>query len=156
LALAAAAPHAAGAQGVVGAASEALEQRVDALGGALSQQLAERSPLLAEVARRVRISGSASGVWWIDTQRDVQVTDEHLEVWDARFFVDVLLLENVSFGGRTWLRSAGISAEWDLIRVGSIDNEIGEAYLELQGVADSSWLNAQLGRFQVPIGENYL
>lgn len=151
----AAAPVAAGAQGFVGEGAGYLEQRVDALGDEIESRLEATSPLLAEVARRVRISGSASFVWW-DAQEDAQVCCERYQVWDARFFVDVLLAENVGPGDSVWLRSAGTSFEWDLFRLGYRDHEMGEVYLELQGFADSSWWNAQLGRFQIPIGENYL
>ena len=155
LAAALAAPAAAGAQGVVGEGAGSLEERVGALGDALGSRLEASSPLLAEVARRVRISGSASFVWF-DAEGDAQVCCEHQQVWDARFFVDVLLAENLGPGEAIWLRSAAASFEWNLIRLGRRDDDLGETYLELQGIGDSPWLNVQLGRFQIPVGENYL
>ena len=151
----AAAPVAAGAQGVIGEGAGYLEERVGALQDAFDRQLEVTSPLLAEVARRVRLSGSASFVWF-DAQRNAQVCCEQYPVWDARFFADVLLAENLGPGEAVWLRSSAVSVEWDLYRLGGRDDAVGEAYLELQGIADSSWWNAQLGRFQIPIGENYL
>jgi hypothetical protein len=128
---------------------------VDALGEAFSRRLEETSPLLAELARRVRISGSASGVWF-DARPDAQVCCEHQQIWDARLFADILLAEDVAIGETPLLRSAAVSFEWNIIRVGGHDDDIGETYLELQGLGDTSWLNAQIGRFQIPVGENYL
>jgi hypothetical protein len=151
----AAAPVAAGAQGFVGEGAGYLEERVGALGNELERRLEATSPLLAEVARRVRVSGSGSFVWF-DAEDDAQVCCEHQQVWDARFFVDVLVAENLGPGEAVWLRSAAASFEWNLFRLGDRDHDMGEVYVELQGLGDSSWWNAQLGRFQIPIGENYL
>jgi len=151
----AAAPLAAGAQGAIGEGAGYLEERATALGDELDRRLEAASPLLAEVARRVRVSGSASFVWF-DAERDAQVCCEHQQVWDARFFVDVLLAENLGPGDAVWLRSVAASFEWNLFRLARRNDDIGETYLELQGLGDSSWWNAQLGRFQIPVGENYL
>jgi hypothetical protein len=93
---------------------------------------------------------------WLDAERDSQLFGERRQIWDARLFVDVLLTENLGPGEAVWLRSAALAFEWNLIRVGDKDDDIGETYLELQGLADSPWLNVQLGRFQIPVGEAYL
>ncbi|HVH04382.1 MAG TPA: hypothetical protein VNE71_00100 [Myxococcota bacterium] len=154
-ALAAAAPSGALAQGAIGDGSARLESAVDAFGDDVERRLEEVSPALAEVARRVRLSGSASFVW-LDTQADSPYAGDRYRVWDARLFVDALLLENVDVGGARWLRSAGVTFEWQLYRLGDKDSDIGETYLELQGLGDSSWWNVQLGRFQIPVGEGYL
>ncbi len=145
----------AGAQGVVGEGAARLESQVDALQQAVEERLAAASPALAEAARRVRFSASASGVWF-DAGRDALVCCESRQIWDARFFADVLLARDVGPGERTWLRSAGLSVEWELFRLGRRSDDLGEAYLELQGIADSGWWSLQLGRFQIPVGENYL
>jgi hypothetical protein len=145
----------ANAQGIVGEGSAYLERRVDALGADLGRRLAAFSPTLAEIARRVDVSGHVSGVWF-DAERDSQVFGERRQIFDARLFVDVLVAENLGPGEAVWLRSAALSFEWNLIRVGDKDDDVGETYLELQGLGDSSWLNAQLGRFQIPVGEAYL
>jgi hypothetical protein len=158
LALAAALAAGAGAaraQGLVGEGAARLEEQVDTLGAALDRRLEALSPPLAEVVRRVRLSGHVSGVWF-DAGRDSQVSGERRQIWDARLFVDVRLGENLGPGDSVWLRSAAASFEWNLIRVGDKDDDVGETYLELQGLADSSWWNLQLGRFQIPVGEAYL
>ena len=153
--LACLAPAGARAQGVVSEESARLERAVDDVSSDLERQLAEISPALAEAARRVKLSGSASFVW-LDTQRDTPYAGDRYRIWDVRLFVDALLAENVDVAGARWLRSAGVTFEWQLYRLGEKDSDIGETYLELQGLGDSSWWNLQLGRFQVPVGEGYL
>jgi hypothetical protein len=156
LALAVAAPASARAQGAIGERAAQLESAVDGAYASAARGLAETSPALAEIARRIRLSGSASGVW-LHAQGDGPYDDgDDWDVQDARFFVDALLLENVDLGGARWLRSAAVSFEWQLYRLGERDHDVGEAYLELQGLGDSSWVNVQLGRFQIPVGEGYL
>ena len=54
------------------------------------------------------------------------------------------------------VRNIGATVEWDLVRLGELQNQVGELYADFQGLGDSSWLNAQVGRFQIPLGENYL
>ncbi|MDA0990107.1 MAG: hypothetical protein O3A51_05085 [Verrucomicrobia bacterium] len=49
----------------------------------------------------------------------------------------------------------GLWVEWDFIRRGENLNELGDAYAELTAVAGQDWLNARVGRFQVPFGEEY-
>jgi hypothetical protein len=151
----AALPAPARAQGALGEGAARLEERADTLRLDADRRLAESAPRLAALARRVRLSASASGVWW-DAGDTALVGSEPFQVWDARFFADVLLAEDAGPGEATWLRSAGLSVEWDLVRLGRVYDDLGEAFLELQGLGDSSWWNAQLGRFQIPVGENYL
>jgi hypothetical protein len=105
--------------------------------------------------RRVHVGGYASGVFF-DAQPDAQLGEPDTELWDARLFADVELAREVEIGGRTWLRSAGASVEWNIYRLGYRDDDLGDAYLELQGLLDSSWASVQVGRFQIPVGENYL
>jgi hypothetical protein len=155
VAASAGAAPAARAQGIVGEGAARLEGQVDALGAELEERLAAFSPTLAELARRVKLGGHVSGVW-LDAQRDSQVFGERRQIWDARLFADLLLAQNAGPGDAVWLRSAALSFEWNLIRVGRKADDVGETYLELQGLLDSSWLNAQLGRFQIPVGEAYL
>jgi hypothetical protein len=54
------------------------------------------------------------------------------------------------------VRNIGATAEWNLVRIGELENEVGELYADFQGLAGSSWLSTQVGRFQIPVGENYL
>jgi hypothetical protein len=54
------------------------------------------------------------------------------------------------------VRNIGATFEWDLVRLGELANDVGELYVDFQGLGDSSWLNAQVGRFQIPVGESYL
>ncbi|MDH4017627.1 MAG: hypothetical protein OEV20_09815 [Actinomycetota bacterium] len=105
--------------------------------------------------RHVRIGGSAN-VGWYDGQSDGVVAGSGFQVRDARFFVDAELGQELALFGHTIVRNAGFSFEWDLVRIGMLSNRVGEAYAELQGIGGSEWLNFQLGRFQIPVGEAYL
>jgi hypothetical protein len=150
----AAAPLAAGAQSVLGAGAAALESRVDAAERAVDRWL-DAAGTAGDVARRFHVGGYASGVF-LDAEDDAQLGPERHQLWDARLFLDVDLARELDLGGRTWLRSAGASVEWNLYRLGRREDELGDLYVELQGIGDSSWLSLQAGRFQIPVGENYL
>jgi hypothetical protein len=151
--LLACAPLPAFAQGALGEGLSRVEESIDAASRSAHERV-ESMPVVGELARRIDISGSVLGVYW-DAQDGSQV-GSHSELWDARFFVDARLAEDVGVGSLALARAVGLSFEWNLYRVGQRDEDIGDAYLDLQGIADSSWLNLQLGRFQLPVGENYL
>jgi len=180
LATALTAPLAAGAEdGVSGERFEALERRNAELEvhhqdledrlGALEQRERERAKSeddhelgapLAEWARRIRIGGSANTGYYRGGDESFW-QDTGFQVWDARFFLDADLGRDVAVGETPIARNVGFSFEWNLVRLGKVqDNEIasqvGETYVELQGLGGSRWANAQLGRFQIPVGENYL
>ncbi len=105
--------------------------------------------------RWVRLSGSANTGYYDGSDASVG-PDGSFAVGDARFFVDAELASDVERGDTFLFRSAGMSFEWNLVRLGELENDVGELYGEFQGIADSSWLNLQLGRFQIPVGEAYL
>lgn len=139
---------------------EALEQRVEELEAAASSEDREGADATAggwlpSWADRVRVGASASAGYF---HRDgVSPSDaDSFEVWDARLFVDAELARDVSWGSQPLVRNVDLSFEWDLVRIGSLMNQVGELYADFQGVAGSSWWNAQVGRFQLPVGENYL
>ena len=52
--------------------------------------------------------------------------------------------------------NVGFTFEWDLVRLGRLQNTVGELYADFQGVLGSDWVSFQLGRFQIPVGEAYL
>jgi len=106
-------------------------------------------------ADRVRISGSANTGWY-GGGRDSVIPEDGFQIWDARFFVDAELARDVRVGEATLVRDIGFSFEWDLVRLGSLQNRVGELYADFQGLGGQEWANAQLGRFQIPVGENYL
>lgn len=108
-----------------------------------------------EWSDRIRLSGSAS-TGWIDGEAQGVYPDGTFQIWDARLFLEADLASDVRSNGHVLVRDASLMFEWDLVRVGSLQNTVGELYLDLQGIADSGWLNAQLGRFQIPVGEGYL
>ena len=54
------------------------------------------------------------------------------------------------------VRDVGFLAEWDLLRLGVLQNQVGELYADFQGLGGQEWANIQVGRFQIPVGENYL
>jgi hypothetical protein len=145
----------ASAQGAPGTQAERLEARVDALADALGERL-DRVPVAGGLARRVRLSGSWLGAW-IDAEAGSQVGSERWSTWDARLFLDAELARDVGAGERVLVRNVGVSAEWEIFRLGRrSEDELGDAFLDLQGLLGSPWLNVQLGRFQIPVGESYL
>jgi hypothetical protein len=77
-------------------------------------------------------------------------------VWDARFFIDAELGEDVRVADTPLVRNVGFTFEWDLVRLGNLSNRVGELYSDFQGLGDSPWANLQVGRFEIPVGENYL
>jgi hypothetical protein len=139
---------------------EQLERRVEELEQAEAQAQAEPAALpgaafLPEWAQRVRLGGSASVGYFRRGQLSPDDQDA-FEVWDARLFVDAELAEQVAVADTTLIRNIGASFEWDLVRIGELQNQVGELYADFQGIGDSTWLSAQVGRFQIPVGEAYL
>jgi hypothetical protein len=135
---------------------EELERRV----GELEQAETERSATpsaawLPEWTQRVRLGGSAEVGYF---QRGELTPDDSdaFQVWDARLFVDAELADHVELAGRTAIRNIGATVEWDWVRMGEVENQVGELYVDFQGLGDSTWFNTQVGRFQIPVGEAYL
>lgn len=115
----------------------------------------ESSGAAASWTDRVQLSGSASVGYFAGPQDSVFENDA-FRVWDARLFVDADLGRDVRLGGSTLVRDVGFSMEWNLARLGYLSNDVGELYVDFQGIADSDWLSLQVGRFQLPVGEAYL
>jgi hypothetical protein len=110
---------------------------------------------VADWADRVRL-GASVDTGFFGGQRNSLFDPDSFEVWDARLFVDGQLGENVRLGERTIFRNLGMSFEWNLVRLGQLKNDVGELYTDFQGFLGSPWLNFQMGRFQIPVGEAYL
>jgi len=132
------------------AAPDQILRRVEALeaegvGGAGSRGWADQ----------IRISGSAS-TGYFDGAADGFFPEGSFEVWDARLFVEADLGREIRLAERRVLRDMGLVFEWDLVRIGRLQNQVGDLYADLRGLADTRWLNLQAGRFQIPVGENYL
>lgn len=143
---------------------EELEAHQDQLQAQLDERTDAASPLVAqpsggvsarEWSDRIRLSASAS-TGWIDGDRRGVYPDSSFQVWDARFFLEADLASDVRRNEQVLVRDASFVFEWDLVRMGALQNTVGELYLDLQGIADSGWINAQVGRFQIPVGEGYL
>lgn len=77
-------------------------------------------------------------------------TQPSFDIADARFFI------TADFASSDYYDAAGFNLEWNFIRTRETYNFVGEAYVDLQGLFGSSWLNVQVGRFQIPLTENYL
>jgi len=111
--------------------------------------------------RRIRLSGSAN-LGYYDGDENSGLDEGSFEVWDARLFVDADLGRDVTLGETRLLRDVGFAFEANVVRLGRLQSDdfqaglVGEAYVDFQGIADSGWLNLQAGRFQIPVGENYL
>jgi hypothetical protein len=142
---------------------EELEENQDRLQAELDQR--GSGPAAAQAATpaassrdwsdRIRLSGSASTAW-LDGEAVGPYPEGAFQIWDARLFVEADLASDVRADERVLVRDVGLLFEWDLVRLGSLQNTVGELYVDFQGVADNGWLNAQVGRFQLPIGEGYL
>jgi len=109
----------------------------------------------ASWADRVRISGSAE-TGWFGGESDSVTPNDQFQIWDTRFFVEAELARDVMLGEQPLVRDIGFVFEWNLVRVGSLQNNVGELYADFQGIAEQDWANLQVGRFQIPVGENYL
>jgi len=115
---------------------------------------------LTDWARRIRISGSAQA-GYLYGGAETPFEDVSFSVWDARLFLDADLGREIALGDTTIARNAGFTFEWNIVRLGQIQDgsepgPVGEAYIELQGLGGSRWFNTQVGRFLIPVGENYL
>ena len=104
---------------------------------------------------RLRLSGSAS-TGYFRSAPDGFFPDGSFEVWDARVFLEADLGREVRVAERRALRDLGLVFEWEFVRLGELQNQVGDLYVDLRGIGDSDLLNLQAGRFQIPVGENYL
>lgn len=132
---------------------EQLEQRIRDLEA--NQLQPARASSASRWADHVRLGGSANAGYYGGQQNSGFDPDSFL-LWDARFFVDADLGEDIRIGERRVFRNLGLSFEWNLLRLGELENDIGELYADFQGFLSSDWLNFQVGRFQIPVGEDYL
>ncbi len=116
---------------------------------------------LTDWARRIRISGSAQ-TGYLYGGAETPFEDVSFSVWDARLFLDADLGRAITVGDTTIARNASFTFEWNIVRLGQLQDDggspgpVGEAYIELQGLGGSRWFNMQVGRFLIPVGENYL
>lgn len=149
---------AAGAAADDSARIDALEQRVNYLEDELARtrsewQAADRRDD-ESWADRVSLSGSFE-VGHFDGERDSTLDSAGYRVWDARLFIDAELGEDIRFGSFPLVRNLGLTAEWNLVRLGEVTNDVGDLYVDLQGLGGTPWLNLRPGRFQIPVGEAY-
>ena len=115
----------------------------------------EAAQALPDWLRRTRLSGSAE-LGYFDGQTKSLMEDSGFKIWDARLFVDTNLGSDAMIGERKLFRDLGLHFEWNLVRRGELENDVGELYVDLQGFLDTGWINFQVGRFQIPFGETYL
>ncbi|HEU4429776.1 MAG TPA: hypothetical protein VFT98_13525 [Myxococcota bacterium] len=138
---------------------EALELRVAELEARLAQAepAAPRSgaPLAASHGELPITLSAAARVGWFGGGDGSDTNDIGASVRDARFFLDAELAEDLRAGARPLVRNVGFSFEWNLVRRGELFNDVGDLYVDLQGIGGSPWLNLRPGRFQIPIGELY-
>src|SRR5262245_43023882 len=137
---------------------QALEERVNYLEDELARTRAEWRAAEpdgdADWTDRISLSGSAE-LGHFGGGSDSVWHDAGYRIWDARLFLDAELDEDIRFGSRQLVRNLGFTAEWNLVRLGDVVNDVGELYVDLQGILGSSWLNLRPGRFQAPVGEAY-
>lgn len=145
---------------------EDLKRRVEALEAEAEDSASEASqasdmgaewfdPTTGFWFNRIRVGGSADAGYF-HGRRNSEFHHPNFELFDARFFVDAQLGEEVTLFDTTLVGNAGMSFEWNLVRLGELENDVGDLYIELSQLGGSSWFNAQVGRFQIPVGEAYL
>lgn len=103
---------------------------------------------------RVKLSGSADLGFFGGGPQSVQSNDG-FAIWDARLFVDAKLGEDLVLANRPAVRNLGFTFEWNIARNGTRSTDVGLAYLDVEGIAESTWANLRVGRFQIPFGEAY-
>lgn len=133
---------------------EALERRVEEIeeGTSRREQVARA---VENWSRYVRLSGS-SDVGFFGGQENSLFDPDSFMAWDARFFVDAQLGNEVSLADHTVFRNVAFTFEWNLVRLGRLNNNVGELYIDFQNFGGWGGLSMQAGRFQIPVGEAYL
>ncbi len=134
---------------------EKLEQRIGELEGARSAGSARGGS--ADWSERIRLSGSSELDYLQGQGGEYGMYDEgSTQIYDARVFLDADLGSDARVGETTVFRDAGFTFEWNLVRLGYTQNNVGDLYVDLRGLLAQDWLNLEVGRFQIPFGENYL
>jgi hypothetical protein len=134
---------------------EQLELRIDDIETDAENRPYERSGGGADWTRFVRIGGSASAGYYGGQDQSYYEPDT-FQIRDTRLFVDAQLGEEIELFEREVFRNVGFLFEWNLVRLGDLENEVGELYADFQGFLGSDAVNFQVGRFQIPVGEDYL
>jgi hypothetical protein len=132
---------------------EQLETRIHDLEANQAPSVDSNGP--ADWTRMLRLGGSVNTGFYGGQSHSLFHPDS-FQIWDARVFVDSHLGEDVQMGETTLVRDIGMTFEWDLVRLGELENRVGELYVDFQGLGEQDWANMQLGRFQIPVGEAYL
>lgn len=112
----------------------------------------------AEWPERLRFSGSADLNYLQGDGNDEYglYQESSTQIYDARVFLDANLGSDARVGDVVVYRDAGFTFEWNIVRLGYAQNNIGDLYGDLRGLLGREWLNMEIGRFQIPYGENYL
>ncbi len=116
---------------------------------------ARQDAAASDWTQHVRFSGSSDAGYFAGPRESV-FEGASFQIWDSRFFVEAELGRDVTLGETTLVRDVGFLFEWDLVRIGYLFNDVGELYVDFQGIGDSDLVSAQVGRFQLPVGEAYL
>ena len=109
----------------------------------------------AEWPERLRFSGSAD-LNYLQGNGDGLYEETSTQIYDARLFLDANLGSDARVGDVTVYRDAGFTFEWNMVRLGRAMNNIGDLYGDFRGLLGQEWMNLEVGRFQIPFGENYL
>ncbi len=134
-----------------------LQERVEELEAreeAATRAAVSAPAVSARAADPVRLGGSAALSWWNGAE-DSPLRERGFDLWDARFFLDAELSRGARLGERTLFRHASLAFEWNLVRLANVSNTVGELYVDARELGGQPFLNAQIGRFQLPVGEAY-
>lgn len=103
---------------------------------------------------RFKLSGNADVVYF--TGDDNSIHDEgRFAVESARLFVDVDLARDLRVGKWNFGRAASFYLEWAMYRRTTFRNDFESLYVQLDGILGFESVNARLGRFVIPFGEEY-
>lgn len=102
----------------------------------------------------VRVSGNADFLHRTGERHSV-APNGRFTVQNARLFFDIDLGWSADLLERPILEGSSLFIEWDIARYGFFINDLGSVYARLDGIAGQPWLNAKLGRFAIPFGEEY-
>ena len=125
---------------------DALTERLDDLEIAMS----DSPSAFPSWVNNLRLSGSAN-VGYFEGDANSWFPEGAFQVWDARFFIEGELGRDINFGENRVIRDIGFVFEWDLVRLGEVDNRVGDLYVDFHGLLDTDWANLQFGRFQIPL-----
>ncbi len=115
---------------------------------------APSSGLLADLSRRLRLSGNAD-VGFLYGEAHSRAPDGRWVIDNARLFLDADLIGADDLPLEGWLDDASLYLEWDLYRHTAFLDDVGSLYVRLDHLGGCNALSLKLGRMALPFGYEY-